>query len=562
MTVPDLEAAFGDPYCDCSPYGYDPIVQSDERAEAFGAGEDLLDALGTSAEFVPRALGGRLDALDALITRVRPVFRRDAALGLDYGVSSFQAALGVWLCGRETQQRSLASKMLAGMRVSWSCHDHSEIPTDTSCAITASERDGVFVLNGRNSLMVNAGAGTAIVVARTGELPRARSHSLLLVDLTALPWKHWRRLPRVHTSGLRGCQIGGLEFNGCPIPSDTVVGELGDGGDVALRAAQFGGCTTMGLALGMLDASLFTVLRFALGRRLYGHTVADIPHARAAMAGAFTNLLALDSLVTVAARAAHVFPDNGVYGAAVKYLVPTLLEDTMNELAVVLGARYYLRQGEHAIFGKHFRDIPALSFVQPDRSTDEHVVLWHLPDLLRELRDPAEPAAEVFTLEKALPPLAPGLPRPPGQRGDPLLAALTPLLDALRQEASESADVAITADALLHELRKLVYYAGELPKWQVCPTAGADGGDHVERYTILLAAAACLGVWRHNRQRRVLADTTWVRAALRRLLARVTPGIPPCPAQLDDQLFTELLTRAQHRVGFCLDEDPVHRTLP
>lgn len=566
---PDLETAFGDP-CDVgNPYGYDAISESDERAEIFGRGELLLDELGTHAELVPRQLGGRLDTVDALVRRLRPVFRRDAALGLGHGISSLLAALPVWVGGNDVQQKSLAAKMLGGTRVSLAPSEPSEgreltRSTGTAADVTAADRAGNLVVNGRSGLVVNAGRSeTAVVVARTADVPRAQSHSLLLVDLTTLPAVRWQRLPRTRTLGLRGCQIGGLAFTHCPIPQDSLVGELGAGTDLLHRSAQIGGCATMGLALGMLDASLFTVLGFAARRRLYGRTVAEIPHARAAIASAFADLLVLDCLVTTAARTFALLPGNAdIYAAAVKYLVPMVLEEAMTNLSVVLGARYYLREGEHAIFGKHFRDLPALSILHPDRSADEFTIVRHLPVLARALHAPAEPPAAIFEPEVALPPFELGQPQPRGRQGDPLLASLAPYLDELRREAADGGDVAVTADLLLAELEQLVGSAGEVPTWQVGSKAGPDSGVHAERYATLLAASACLGVWRRNRHRRVLTDTGWVRAALRRLLGRLVPGIPPCPIHLDEALFTELSRRARERAGFCLDEDPVVRTLP
>jgi alkylation response protein AidB-like acyl-CoA dehydrogenase len=562
--APDLETALGDPYDFGNPYGYDAIMAADERAEVFDDGELLLDDFGAHAEFVPRHLGGRLDGVDALIRRLRPVFRRDAALGLGYGVFSLLAALPVWLGGTEVQQRLVAAKMLSGTRVSLVPDEPVEDRRLASAGVTAAQRAGKLVVDGRSGLAVNAGrAETAVVVARTADVPREQSQSLLLVDLTALPALYWQRLPRIRTLGLRGCLVGGLAFSHCPVPRDAFVGEPGAGADLLRRSAQVGGCATMGLALGMLDASLFTVLSFAARRRLYGRTVAEIPHARAAIAGAFADLLALDCLVTTAARAVRLLPGTaGVYAAAAKHLVPVMLEEAMTGLSVVLGARFYLREGEHAIFGKHFRDLPALSILHPDRSADEFTMVRHLPVLARALRTPAEPPAAIFEPDAELPPFEPARPQLSGAHGDPLLAGLAPYLDELRREAADATDVAITADLLLAELDQLVGSAGEVPTWQLGPDADPDSGAHAERYATLVAASTCLGVWRRNRHRRVLTDTGWVRAALRRLLSRLVPGIPPSPVHLDEALFTELTARARERVGFCLDEDPVVRTLP
>jgi alkylation response protein AidB-like acyl-CoA dehydrogenase len=558
-----LETEFGDPYDSGNPYGYEAVTRADERAAPFRDGERMLDAWGAAAQFVPQELGGRMAGLDMLVRRLRPVFRRDAALGVGHSLPSFMASLNVWLGGSAVQRKSLAGKLLAGTRICLADREPEHRHDLASSEFTAYRRGGAVVLDGRDELVSNADrADSAVIVARTADSLRDRSHSLLLVDLAGLAPMRWRRLPRVPTLGLRGCQFGGLAFSECPVPGDSFIGEPGAGAATASRARQASGCATAGLTLGMLDAGLFTVLRFALDRRLYDRTVAEIPHARSVIAGAFADLVTADCLATTAARALHVLPDHGdVYAAATTHLVPLLVEAAMNDLSVVLGARFYLREGEHAIFGKHFRDLPALGVVYPNELSDQLTILRHLPSIGHALRHSPEPPAAVFEQGTELPPIALGDPRPGGQISDPLLASLELYLPELDEEASNDSDMAVTTALLRAELRKLVGNAMQMPDSELCPRAGADSLVLAEHYATLLAASACVGVWRSNRGRRVLADTAWISAALHRLVGRLVRGLPPCPPHLDEALFTELLTRARGETGFCLDEDPVVRTL-
>ena len=168
----------------------------------------------------------------------------------------------------------------------------------------------------------------------------------------------------------------------------------------------------------------------------------------------------------------------------------------------------------------------------------------------------------IFRQDTELPPITLGEPRPGGRRSDPLLASLELYLPELAAESAGDPDTAVTIALLRTELRKLVANAREMPTSELCPQAGADSLTLAEDYATLLAAGACVGVWRSNRHRRISAGTDWISAALHRLVSRVVPGLPPCPPHLDEALLTELLTRARGRTGFCLDEDPVARTLP
>jgi hypothetical protein len=58
---------------------------------------------------------GRWSGMDDLARRLRPVFCRDSALGLGYGVTSLMAAVNVWVaCDREQQRKSSAELRSGG----------------------------------------------------------------------------------------------------------------------------------------------------------------------------------------------------------------------------------------------------------------------------------------------------------------------------------------------------------------------------------------------------------------------------------------------------------------
>src|SRR5215475_7909795 len=88
--APGLEALFGDPYQTDNPLGHVAISAAGRRPSA--AGEHLLGRWEANAELVPRDFGGRFDSVGALVRRLRPVFRRDCALGIGC-VDSVTAAM-------------------------------------------------------------------------------------------------------------------------------------------------------------------------------------------------------------------------------------------------------------------------------------------------------------------------------------------------------------------------------------------------------------------------------------------------------------------------------------
>jgi hypothetical protein len=339
------------------------------------------------------------------------------------------------------------------------------------------------------------------------------------------------------------------------VPVDAVVGGpqagLGAAMETLLRAFQVTRSVLPGMVIGGLDTQLRTAVRFARGRLLYGRTVAELPHSRTVLAGAFLDLLICDSLATVVARALHVAPEQtSVSAAAVKYLVPKLLQEAGYDLSVLLGARSYLRTGDFAIFQKHMRDVPVVTLAHASSAVCLASMVAQLPQLaLRGWDGDAAGRGDsrVFEVGGALPPL------------DLDALALTcrgqdDLAGSLLVTAHELAGDRILGPlcaTFTAELRYLRTRCGELPPRERTVIAGRRSFDLAARYAHVLAAAACLGVWRHSTDP-FLADPRWVAGALGRLAARLGREPVDVGDAVDRFVFAELSARFERALSFDL----------
>ncbi|MDL4774211.1 acyl-CoA dehydrogenase [Actinomadura xylanilytica] len=554
MIATELERRFGDPWDSGNPTGHAAVLAADERGETFAAGEQVLDAVGLNAEFVPVDLGGRLARLDHLIQVMRPVFRRDPALGLGYGVSSLIAAVNVWAAGDASQRRRVADLLLAGGRVAAGYHELAHGNDFAGNDLSALPGpDGVLRLNGRKEVIANAGRAEAMVLfARTSSEPGSRSHSQLLAERADLPAGAFRDLPRFPTSGMRGVQLGGLEFRDCPVPADTVLGVPGHGVETALRSFQITRTVLPAMATGILEAGLDVTARFVDARMLYGRSLADMPHIRSILADAFVDLLICECLATVTARSVHLLPDEtSLYASASKYFIATLLTDAVYELSRVLGAQFYLRDGEYGIFQKHLRDLPPASFGHSARATCLGTVLPQLPRLARKAwRGGDAPPSEVYRPGGPLPPLSfDRLTLSSGGR-DSHSAALTAALDAPDVPADLRRHLLVAAN----ELGTLGLECAALAPRDLTVDARPEVLELPARYAAVLAATACVNVWLHSRDRSedFLADPQWVTAALRRIAGRLGRDPGPRPRHHDEALAADVLARHRRGGGFGL----------
>ncbi|MFD9130089.1 acyl-CoA dehydrogenase [Kitasatospora sp. NPDC059571] len=566
--VARLEALFGDPARADNPLGHAALLEADEAGRLVPEGEKLLDAFGLNHEFVPAALGGRLRRVDDLVRVLRPVFRRDASLGLGYGVTSFLAAVAVWSAGSPEQRRRTADLLLGGGKLAIAYHELAHGNDFVRNEFRAEAADGGYLLHGRKEVINNAERAAGLVLfSRTSPEPGSRSHSVLLIDKAGLDPDRYDHLPRYRTVGVRGCEIGGFDFRDCPVPADALVGAAGDGVETALRSFQITRSAVPGMVLAGADTALRTVVGFAAGRRLYGRHALDIPHARAALAGAFTDLLICDSLSLAGTRAVHLLPEQtSVYAAAVKYLVPKVLNETMYDVSIVLGANSYVREGDFGIFQKHVRDIPMTSLGHAGSAACQATIIPQLPRLARRSwPGGGEPAPDaLFRLHEDLPPLdTDRLVLAAGQDG--LVGSLLAGADRLAgpdgpDAASYGTELRALAAGLTAELRRLQEECDQLRPQDRTTLANPHAYALADRYALVLAAAACLGVWQQQRGTDAfLADPAWLVAALLRITRRLGLPVPDGVTDPADHMLHELLARHEGRRSLDLYDTPLAR---
>jgi alkylation response protein AidB-like acyl-CoA dehydrogenase len=562
--IAEIEAVLGDPTDPGNPIGHARLLEADEAGELSVAGEQALTRLRLGAEFVPVAHGGRLERIDTLVRVMRQVFRRDVALGLGYGITSFMAAVNVWTAGSPEQRERLARILLDGGRASVAYHElaHGNDFVRNEFAATPLPDGAGFRLDGSKQVINNAGRADAwLLFSRTSDAPGSRSHSVLMVERATLDPERFRVLPRYETVGVRGCLLSGLDFDQALVPADALVGGLGQGVELALRSFQITRSAVPGMALGAADTGLRTVVGFALQRQLYRRSVMDIPHARATLRNAFLDLLISDSLSLVGTRAVHLLPDEtSVYASAVKYLVPKILSELMYDLSIVLGARFYVREGEFGIFQKHIRDLPVLSLGHAGSAACQATIIPQLPRLARRAWFQDEPAPDELFMPRA------DLPEVPFDRlalasgKDSLSASLVAAVADLPDGSPEEVAVQSMALKLMDELRQLRERSLELSLEDRTALASPASFALADRYAVLLAGASVLGVWRQARATgddAFLADPAWAASALDRLVRRLGYQPTPLPPSCEERVHQELLRRFEERRSYDLYDTPL-----
>ncbi|MEU6422817.1 acyl-CoA dehydrogenase [Streptomyces spiralis] len=561
-----LEDLLGDPFAAGNPHGQQALLAADERREAPAATEELLDRFGLAAEFVPRALGGRLTGVEGLAQVLRPVFRRDVALGFGAGMTALFAASVVWTAGDERQRRDLARRLLDGGRITILHREFAHANAILRGEYTARPAPGGFTVQGRKEVVINADRADAFVAyVRTAPGDGPDSHSVFLLETDRLPAPAVHRLPRARTHGMRGAHYAGLELQRCPVPAGALIGRLGEGVSLSLRTFQVSRALVSGGALvGGMDSALRYAVR-AAGESRRGL----VPRGRRGrvLAGVFADLLACDALAVAGLRLLDLAPQHALIpSAAVKYAVSALLHEDLDELAAVLGARGYDRGPAYGGFQKLVRDLPVAGLGHAGTADTQAVLVPHLRTLAHAgWRGEAghEAPSALFT------PGAPSTaldfrrldaePRDPHSGCDGLLAALlgaAARLEGKRTRGPRWAALAALARAFAGEVHSLAERCATLFSRPDTGTLAPAAYVLVDRYCLLLAAASCLAVCENAdpgaAEGDLLAGPDWALLALTRFGRRLGLEVPDLPDGTTQDLAAALADRYRRGRSFDL----------
>ena len=550
-----LERGLGDPTLPDSILSFKCAVDLDE-AEAFPKAEvNWLYDWKLNHYYIPTDCGGEFTSFEEFIAFVRVLSRRDLTTSITF-TTLFWSFL-TWMAGSDVQKRQLASFIKdenGAMCLSYSerAHGSDLVAGD----VRATKVPGGYLLNGEKWPINRATiSGVTFVLAKTNETDGNRGLSLFMVPKRDLDPAAYVHLPKIKTHGVRGSDMSGIQFNNCFISEDTRLGPEGAGLELALKGFQITRTLCAAFSQGAADTALRTTLNFSLHRQLYGKTVFDLPQPRQTLVNAFLDILICDCVSLGAGRGFHTAPEQfSVWSAVVKYFVPTTLERLVQDVSVVLGARYYMREEQDwGIFQKMLRDNAIISVFDGSTVVNLHALILQRRQLAKHRKKTHKELCtrlqNSFSLTAPLPRFTPEKLELFSRGKDDVLQGLPLALKQLQALKSE-ADVnpAVLAQVIHFTTAVLEELDAQDQQWaQATFEYGHDQSPEafelVQQYCVLHAAAACVHMWIYNRTSlgRFFGQGEWLVLCLRRLLQPLRRLQDIAPRSYIDNVAVELL---------------------
>lgn len=265
--------------------------------------KDLVESLfqmGLMAIDVPDAYGGAGGNFFQACLAVEELSRADAAVGVLVDVQNTLFNNSLTHYGSEEQKKKYLPRIASDTVAAYALSEAGSGSDAFALACRAEKQGDRWVLDGRKLWITNAGEADLFLVFATVD-PSAgyKGITAFLVERDDDGFTVGKRESKL---GIRASSTCELILEGCAIPEDRVVGEVGRGYKYAIELLNEGrigiGAQMIGVGQGALDAAV----RYSKERTQFGKTISEFQAIQHQLAYAATRLEAARLLVYNAAR--------------------------------------------------------------------------------------------------------------------------------------------------------------------------------------------------------------------------------------------------------------------
>ncbi|MGK4584611.1 acyl-CoA dehydrogenase family protein [Kitasatospora sp. HPMI-4] len=221
------------------------------------------------------------------------------AVGLGVSVHTL-ACYGLAAFGTDEQRRRWLPGMLGGEQLGAYCLSEPQSGSDAAALRTRAEADGdEYVVNGTKAWITHGGrADFYSTMVRTGD-DGSRGISCLLVPADSAGLS---AAQPEHKMGMNSSPTAQVHFDGVRVARERLIGEEGQGFQIALSALDSGRLGIAACAIGVAQAALDLAVDYAGTRQQFGRPIADFQGLSFMLADMATQIEAGRALYLAAAR--------------------------------------------------------------------------------------------------------------------------------------------------------------------------------------------------------------------------------------------------------------------
>ncbi len=261
-----------------------------------------LGALGLLGITVEEEWGGTGLGYLAQCVAVEEISRASAAVGLSYGAHSNLCVNQIRRNGSAEQKKRYLPRLISGEHVGALAMSESSAGSDVVSMRTRADRKGDrYVLNGSKMWITNGPvAETIVVYAKTDVNAGPKGITAFVVENTLKGFSTGTKLDKL---GMRGSDTGELVFEDCEVPTENVLGTVGDGVKILMSGLDYERVVLAAGPIGVMQACLDLVIPYLHQRTQFGQPIGNFQLMQAKLADMYVALNTTKAYVYAVAKA-------------------------------------------------------------------------------------------------------------------------------------------------------------------------------------------------------------------------------------------------------------------
>jgi isovaleryl-CoA dehydrogenase len=261
-----------------------------------------LGELGLLGITVEEELGGAGLGYLAHCVAMEEISRASASVGLSYGAHSNLCVNQISRNGNDEQKRRYLPKLISGEHVGALAMSEPGAGSDVVSMRTRADRKGDhYILNGSKMWITNGPvADTFVIYAKTDRTAGARGISAFIVEKDFKGFSPGKKLDKL---GMRGSDTSEIVLQDCEVPSENVLGVVGNGVNVLMSGLDYERTVLAAGPLGVMQSCLDLVVPYLHQRTQFGQPIGRFQLMQAKLADMYVTLNASKAYVYAVAKA-------------------------------------------------------------------------------------------------------------------------------------------------------------------------------------------------------------------------------------------------------------------
>lgn len=301
-----------------------------------------LGELGLMGVLVPTEYGGSGFSYTEYVTAIEQLAILDPSIGLSMAAHNSLCTGHILQFGNENQKKKWLPKLATAEWIgAWGLTEHNTGSDAGGMATTAVQKDDNWILNGAKNFITHAISGDiSVVIARTGKKGDSRGMTAFVIEKGTKGFSSGKKEDKL---GMRASETAELIFDNCIVPSENILGNVGEGFVQAMKVLDGGRISIGALSLGIAKGAYYSALQYSKERVQFGKPISHFQAIAFKLADMATEIEASELLIYSSVDKKNRKEKMTLEGAMAKYYSSEIAVKVSNDAVQVLGGYGYTK---------------------------------------------------------------------------------------------------------------------------------------------------------------------------------------------------------------------------